>query len=88
MVYGGRVKGGTLLERPLLKSILCQDDSYLLLYTSFMKCRAAGGTSIVVIGQQCPTLYARAIMECDRLMVAILLPVRIEYARAPSFEVL
>jgi hypothetical protein len=28
----GRVKGGSLLWRPLLKSILCHDDIYMLLY--------------------------------------------------------
>ncbi len=32
VVHAGRVKGGTLRERPLLQSILCQDDSYMLSY--------------------------------------------------------
>jgi len=33
MVHEGRVKGRALLERPLLKRILCQDDGYMLSYT-------------------------------------------------------
>jgi len=32
MVNMGRVKGRALRQRPLLKSILCQDDSYMLAY--------------------------------------------------------
>jgi hypothetical protein len=32
MVQECHFKGGTGLERPLLKSILCQDDSYMLTY--------------------------------------------------------
>ena len=31
MANEGRVKGGALRERPLLKSILCQDEIYVLL---------------------------------------------------------